>query len=62
MLASLFNRTGDQKWELDKSRSLPAKVLVADTGAQVDIIGADHIHKIGLIHEQFLFYYILLLA
>ena len=29
-------------------------VLVADSGAQVDIIGVDHIHKIGLIQEQLL--------
>ena len=29
-------------------------VLVADSGAQVDIFGVDQIHKIGLIQEQLL--------
>ena len=44
----------DQKWELDESRPPPAMELVADSGAQVDIVGVGHISKIGLIEEQLL--------
>ena len=54
MLASFFKKTGDQKWGLDKSRLPTAIVLVPELGAQVDVIGADHIHRIRLIQEQLL--------
>ena len=54
MLASFFKKTGDQKWELDKSRPPPTIVLVAEPGALVDIVGADNIHRIGLLQEQLL--------
>ena len=32
----------------------PTMVLIADTGAQVDIVGFDNIHKIGLGQENLL--------
>ena len=54
MLMSFLKKTGDQKLELDESRPLPTMELVADTGAQVDIIGVAHINKIGLVREHLL--------
>ena len=54
MLTSFFKKTGNQKWELDEPRPPPAMELIADSGAQVDIVGVAHISKIGLIKDQLL--------
>ena len=52
MLMSFLKKTGDQNLELDESRPLPTMELVADSGAQVDIIGVTHISKIGLVTDS----------
>ena len=54
MLLSFLKKTGDQKLEVDKSRPPPTMELVADLGAQVDIIGEIHISTVGFVTEHLL--------
>ena len=38
----------------DQPSPHPAMTMVADTGSQVNILGADHIHRLGLSSDQLL--------
>ena len=41
-------------WVQDKTKSTPKTDMTADTGAQVDIVGKDRLHKLGLTVEELL--------
>ena len=52
--ATICKMIDDKDDDLAENSPHPAMTMVADTGSQVNVLGEDHIHRLGLSSDQLL--------